>query len=109
MVAGDARVVDNEEERQYELWLDEEQAGFLAYRREHETLVLTHTEIDPNSRGRGLGSRLLAGAFADIRRRGLKLVPQCPFVTAYLRRHPEQQDLVDEDPARGARVAGPGI
>jgi predicted GNAT family acetyltransferase len=37
----------------------------------------------------------MAGALADIRERGLSVVPLCPFVVAYLRRHPEQRDLID--------------
>src|SRR5436309_4836793 len=55
---------------------------------------LIHTEIDPAFEGRGLGTRLIAGALDDIRARGLELIPTCPFVRAYLRRHPEQRDLV---------------
>lgn len=100
MVTGEPRVTDNAEKLRYELWLDELPAGFLAYRPEPGALVLTHTEVDPALRGRGLGSRLLTDAFSDIRSRGLELVPQCAFVSAYLRRHPEQQDLVFRAPAR---------
>jgi hypothetical protein len=47
----------------------------------------------------GVGSRLVSGALEDIRTRGLRVAPVCPFVTAYLRRHPEQRDLVTGDPA----------
>jgi predicted GNAT family acetyltransferase len=36
------------------------------------------------------------GALADLRGRGLKIVPICPFVRAYLQRHPEYGDLVVE-------------
>jgi predicted GNAT family acetyltransferase len=98
MAASEARVVDNPDELRYELWLGQTCAGFLAYRREPGALVLVHTDIDPALEGRGLGSRLVAGALADMRTRGLKLVPLCPFVD-YLRRHPEHQDLVVRDPA----------
>ena len=62
-------------------------------------VFLVHTEIDPAFEGQGLGERLVAGALEDLRARGLKLVPQCPFVRAYLRRHPDQADLVADDPA----------
>jgi predicted GNAT family acetyltransferase len=62
-------------------------------------VVLVHTEVEPAFEGQGLGARLVAGALEDLRARGLKLVPQCPFVRAYLRRHPDQADLVAGDPA----------
>ena len=62
-------------------------------------VFLVHTEVDPAFAGQGLGERLVAGALEDLRACGLKLVPQCPFVRAYLRRHPDQTDLVAGDPA----------
>ena len=58
--------------------------------------TLVHTEIDPAFEGHGLGSHLAAGALDDARQRGLTVVPLCPFVTAYLRRHHEQLDVVEE-------------
>lgn len=63
--------------------------------------MLVHTDIDPGYEGRGLGSKLVAGALDDLRRRGLGVVPLCPFVAAYLRRHPEQADLVVPDSSTG--------
>jgi predicted GNAT family acetyltransferase len=55
--------------------------------------------VFPSAEGRGLGSRLVAGALDDIRARGLRAVPLCPFAAAYARRHPEYADLVVPDPA----------
>ena len=57
------------------------------------------TEIDPAFEGQGLGERLVADALADLRARGLRLVPLCPFVRAYLRRRPDRAVLVAGDPA----------
>lgn len=94
-------VVDNPTELRYGLWVDGSRAGFIAYRREPGVVVLVHTDIDPVYEGRGLGSQLVAGALDDIRSRGLRLAPLCPFVAAYLRRHPEQTDLVVHDPQPG--------
>jgi len=101
VAANEVRIVDNPDERRYELWLGEARAGYLAYRRRPDAVVLVHTEVDPAHEGEGLGSRLIAGALADLRRRGLKVRPLCPFVTGYLRRHPEHGDLVVQDPAVG--------
>jgi uncharacterized protein len=94
MAETEPRIVDNAEDECYELWLDEEIAGGIEYETKPGVVVLIHTEIDPEFEGRGLGSKLIAGALQDIRTRGLKLEPICPFVRAYLRRHPEERDLV---------------
>ncbi len=85
-------VRNNERELRYELTRDDEVLGFIAYRAEPETgrVTLVHTEIDPAYEGQGLGSVLVKGALDDLRERGLTVVPLCPFVRAYLRRHPEE-------------------
>jgi predicted GNAT family acetyltransferase len=99
------RVADNPQQRRYELWLGEQRAGLIAYLSEPGVIMLVHTEVDPAFEGQGFGERLVAGALEDLRARGLKLVPQCPFVRAYLRRHPEDADLVVGDPAVEAEGA----
>jgi predicted GNAT family acetyltransferase len=78
----------------YELFRDGEPVGELDYRFEDGVVLLAHTEVPPSLRGQGLASRLVAGALDDIRSRGLRIAPLCPFVAAYLSRHPEQGDLV---------------
>jgi predicted GNAT family acetyltransferase len=90
----DLRVADNRDELRYELWFGETLAGFIKYQSGPGAITLIHTEVDNAFEGRGLGGRLVASALDDIRARGLKLVPVCPFVRAYLRRHPEHKDLV---------------
>ena len=85
---------DNPDERRYELVVDEELVGELVYRLRDTAITLLHTEVSPSVEGHGLGGRLVAGALDDIRARGLRVVPVCPFVRAYLRRHPDVADLV---------------
>jgi uncharacterized protein len=82
-------VRDNEAELRYELLLDGRRIGRIDYRVEPEGVALVHTEIEPSYRGRGLGTRLVAEALRNLRERGLDVTPVCPFITAYLRRHPE--------------------
>ena len=96
--ATEPRVADNPRASRYELWLGTTRAGLIEYRSQPGVVVLVHTEIDPAFAGQGLGERLVAGALEDLRARGLRLVPLCPFVRAYLRRHPDQADLVADDP-----------
>ena len=94
-------VRDNEAELRYEILREGALLGEVRYRVEPGAIALIQTDVAPSAEGRGVGSRLVAGALADIRRRGLGLIPVCPFVAAYLRRHPEERDLVVPDPAVG--------
>jgi hypothetical protein len=87
-------VRDNPEERRYELLVDGSPAGMILYRPRPNALALIHTEVDPSLEGHGLGGQLVAAALDDIRERGLKVVPVCPFVRDFIDEHPEYQDLV---------------
>ncbi len=80
--------------RRFEIELDGELAGFLAYREQGGVLDLVHTEVDPRFEGRGVGGQLVRGALDDARRAGQKVVPSCSFVAAWLERHPDQRDLL---------------
>jgi predicted GNAT family acetyltransferase len=88
-------VADNADERRYEARVGSEVVGFVDYRLAHDgRMMLLHTEVDPSVEGEGVGSQLVAWVLDDIRRRGLAMVPYCPFIRAYVRRHPEYSDLV---------------
>ncbi len=87
-------VADNAELQRYEAHRGSDVVGFITYRLQPERMTLIHTEVAPALEGEGIGSQLVRGALDDIRRRGLTIVPVCPFVRAYLRRHPEYADLV---------------
>lgn len=90
-------VRDNPEESRYELLDGGEVVGEILYRRYPDRIVLVHTEVSPALEGRGLASDLVVGALDDIRANGLRVVPVCPFVRAYLRKHPEYNDLLGRD------------
>lgn len=72
----------------------EGQQAIAAYRRDGDVLTFTHTQVPEALQGRGVGSALVKGALADVRRAGLTIIPHCPFVAAYLERHPEEGDLL---------------
>jgi hypothetical protein len=65
-----------------------------AYRRADPWLVLHHTEVPPALQGRGLAAVLVQAALAWAREQGLGVRPTCSYVAAYMRRHPETQDLL---------------
>ena len=86
-------ITDNGARSRYELAAD----GGIAvayYERRGDVIVFTHTVVPERLQGRGLASRLIEGALADVRRRDLKVQPDCPFVAHYIERHPEERDLL---------------
>jgi uncharacterized protein len=82
-------VRNNSDALRYELVVDDDVVGEIDYRRSHDAVMLVHTEVSPALEGRGLGGQLAAGALEDVRAQGLRVVAVCPFVRAYLRRHPD--------------------
>jgi predicted GNAT family acetyltransferase len=87
-------VTDRPNELRYEIEVDGRVAGFLLYRVEPGVLELVHTDVDPRWEGKGVGATLVAGALDDVRGRGLTVRPYCLFVAAFIRRHPEYEELV---------------
>lgn len=92
---------DNGAAQRYEIYVDGQLAGHAEYRPLSGARMLPHTEIDGRYENQGLGSRLIRYALDDVRERGLNAVPTCPFVSAYIRKHPEYLDLVKPE-QRGA-------
>lgn len=89
-------VVDRPEKHRYEIVVDGAVAGFAAYALRGSSLTLTHTEVDRAYEGQGLGSVLIRHVLDEARDRGLEVLPACPFVRAYLKRHDEYVALVPE-------------
>lgn len=81
-------VRDNREASRYELPVDGHVA-FLEYERRPHSIILKHTEVPESLRGRGLGAILAKSALEMARAEGLRVNVQCPFVKAYLEKHPE--------------------
>jgi predicted GNAT family acetyltransferase len=76
-------------------------AGFAEYRRRTDTVYsFTHTEVDDEFEGQGVGSRLAAGVMQTARDEGFRIMPSCSFIRSYMRSHEETHDLL----APGARL-----
>ena len=88
-----SNVIDNRAEQEFTLDVDGHRA-VAAYQLEGDTIVFTHTVVPPAIEGRGVGSKLIRAALDRSRDQGLRVVPQCPFVAAFIERHPEYRDLV---------------
>lgn len=84
----DASVVDNPALSRFELPVDG-QTAFLAYERGRDSIRLLHTEVPEPFRGRGFGEAIVKGALGRARAEGLRIIAVCPFVRAYLRKHPD--------------------
>jgi predicted GNAT family acetyltransferase len=88
------QVRDNPAQQRYEATVDGLPAGFAAYRIRPGLIAFVHTEIDDGFAGQGVGSALIREALDEARRRGLDVLPVCPFVNAFIERHLEYRDLV---------------
>jgi len=86
-------VRDNAARHRFELDADGHVA-FSNYRRDGDTLTVLHTEVPAALNGRGIGSALVRGLLDLARAQGLKVRPLCPFVAAYMTKHPEYADLL---------------
>jgi len=88
-----SEVLHNEATSRFELRV-QGQVAFAQYHLIDGVMWITHTETPPPLQGRGLAARVVRAALDHARAQGLKVRPACSYVRAYLRRHPEQQDLV---------------
>jgi predicted GNAT family acetyltransferase len=84
----DGSVRDNTARSRFELPVNGDTA-FLQYERTDRTLRLIHTEVPAAARGHHVGERLVEAALQAGRSEGLSIVALCPFVSAYLRKHPQ--------------------
>ena len=85
---------NNAEKHQYELLSGDQVIGQAVYQLIGQAVMFTHTEVDPSREGEGLGSQLAHFALEDVKAQGKQVIPLCPFIAAYIKRHPEYLNLV---------------
>jgi len=98
--ATDAPVVtDNPAASRYELHVGTELAGFVEYRLgDHDQVIsLVHTQMEPAFQGAHLAAHLARFSLDDARGRGLAVLPFCPYIGSWIKKHPEYADLVPQD------------
>lgn len=86
-------VVNNEAAQRFEVTIDG-QVAVSEYRLSNGQIIFTHTEVPEALEGQGIAGQLVKVGLEHARENGLRVVPMCPFVTSYIRRHPEYQSLV---------------
>jgi len=89
-------ITDNREKHRFEADLGGGDIAIAEYAVEAGTITFTHTEVPQKHEGKGIGSALIRHALADARARGLKVIPVCPFFAAYMKKHAEAHDLLDD-------------
>jgi len=88
----------NEEKHRFEARVGDEVASLVYRDRTNGALVLVHTEVPEALRGHGLAGQLARAAFEYARTSGRRVIVVCPFVKAYLERHPEYRDVLLDVP-----------
>ena len=84
------------ESDQFTIEVDGKKVGKAEFLDRGEKRVFTHTEVDENYEGRGLATILIGQALQETRDAGLRIVPKCQMVAAYLKKHDEYSDIVDD-------------
>ena len=87
------KLINNAEAKQYEVHV-ENLVARIEYIRAKNRIFLTHTEVPKALEGKGIGTAMVSQVLQDIKHQQLTLVPLCPFVSAYIKRHPEWMELV---------------
>jgi predicted GNAT family acetyltransferase len=95
--AGEPVVTDNPAASRYEVHVGGALAGFVNYHLSGQRISLIHTEVDARFQGAGLAERLARYSLDDARKRHLAVLPSCPYIRSWIKKHPEYLDLVPED------------
>ncbi len=89
-------LTDNQDRKQFELVVEGHTAR-IEYMIMANKIFLTHTEVPAELEGKGIGSIIVKLALEEVEKRGLKLIPLCPFVGKYITRHPEWKRILADD------------
>ena len=88
-------VTHNAEKYRFETWIDH-QLSKLDYLLDEDTIVMTHVGVYPEHRGQGVAGKLVEIALNYAEENSLRVIPMCPYVAAYIRRHPQYIDLTKQ-------------
>ena len=88
-------VIHNAEKYRFETWIDN-QLSKLDYLLDEDTIVMTHVGVYPEHRGQAVAGKLVEIALKYAEENSLRVIPMCPYVAAYIRRHPQYMDLTKQ-------------
>jgi len=95
---------DNPERHRYEAVDEGKVAGYVEYNLLAHSIMFAHTEVLPEYEGHGVGGFLARESLAAARASGRKVIPACPFIASYLRKHRELLDVVEPDVQRAYKI-----
>jgi hypothetical protein len=90
-----AEITVGKEADRFTISVDGGPGGFTEFAARDGERVFTHTEVNDEFEGRGLATILVGEALEATRDTGLRIVPVCNLVAAYIEKHPEFSDVVD--------------
>ena len=88
-------ITHNEADHTFEVWID----GYLSkldYIQDGKNFVITHVGVHPELRGQGVAGRLVQVSLEYAKEKSLRVIPMCSYAAAYMRRHPEYAELMDQ-------------
>ena len=88
-------VIENAAAGRFEVNLDG-QTAYAEYSLAQGVMILPHTVVPTVFEGRGVGSALARAVLGRARAEGRKVIPTCPFIAAYIQKHPGWHDIVHE-------------
>ena len=92
----DIPLVKNENDHQFQITIEGHKA-LIVYKEHANIISLIHTEVEPELEGKGAATAVIEKTLAYIEDNNYKLIPLCPLVFAYIKRHPEWKRIVDEN------------
>lgn len=95
----DIQLINNEPIHNFELFVEGYRA-FIDYKTKGDKVYLIHTDVPVELEGKGVAAAIVTKTFEYMEARHLKLVPLCPYVQAYLKRHAEWNRLLVDQPAQ---------
>lgn len=90
----DVTVTKNADGSRYEAHIAGQRVGLISYTERDGSVIMPHTEVDPEFGGRGIAGQLTKFALDDVRAEGKSVVPSCPYIAGWIEKHPDYADLV---------------
>lgn len=87
------KVFNNSEKSRFEVTVDGRTA-VCEYKLVKDRIIYTHTEVPVALEGKGIGSLLAKTALAYAKTESLKIMPLCPYIAGYIKRHPEYKPFL---------------